>query len=59
MDLGSRNKPPIVLDSSNAGRLPHLSSLQQLQLSGVVWGNAPGVLGALSQLTSLKLSYSW
>ncbi|WIA23766.1 hypothetical protein OEZ85_013452 [Tetradesmus obliquus] len=53
--------PSVVLHSSSAaaGRLRQLSSLQQLELRGVVWQDAPGLLCGLSQLTSLNLGDRW
>jgi hypothetical protein len=58
-DCSERAGPPVVLDSSSAGRLQQLSRLQQLKLKGVVLRDAPGVLGSLSQLTHLNLGCDW
>lgn len=59
MDWESRS-PPVVLDSSsNAARLRQLSNLKQLELQGIIVQDAPGLLGGLSQLTSLDLGSDW
>jgi hypothetical protein len=47
--------PCLVLDSSNTARMRQLSDFRRLELPGVAVRDITGLLGALSQLTSLTL----
>uniref|UniRef100_A0A383V902 F-box domain-containing protein n=1 Tax=Tetradesmus obliquus TaxID=3088 RepID=A0A383V902_TETOB len=50
---------PSTLHSSSTARLRKLSRLQQLELPGFILQDSPGLLGGLSQLTSLDLGREW
>jgi hypothetical protein len=54
-----RQELAVVLDSSNTARLRQLSGLQRLHVPHMVLADAAGLLGALSGLTSIKLSFNW
>jgi hypothetical protein len=49
----------LVLDGDNTVQLCRLSSLVDLRMPGVVLEDAPRLLGALTQLTSLALDSRW
>jgi hypothetical protein len=53
-----RTGPPVV-ESSSTARLRQLSGLVQLEFQGIRVRDVTGLLGGLSQLTSLRLGSDW